>query len=187
VRRWLAMQYVAINSTLPLLRFALQHLETVQKDQFTQTLRDYYHLKLQDEADHDDWIVSDLERLGVTKEALQRWLPPAAMTAMLGSQYYLIAHYHPGAYLGYIGLVEGFSPSTEQIRNLIVESKAPEEAFSTYKIHAELDVEHRKEFKRVLDAVPDNPGLREAILANGIRSGEFSCQAIEGLLDTPEL
>jgi hypothetical protein len=185
VRPWLVMQYAAIRATLPLLHFALEHLEARGDEAFTPALRAYYQLKLQDEAEHDSWIAEDLARAGVSEESLNQKLPPAAITAMLGSQYYLIAHHHPALYLGYIGIFESYIPSPDQVRRVIRESGAPEEAFETYKLHTEIDVEHKLSLVKILDAVPDQDGLREAIISNAIRCGEYCCQALEGLLESP--
>ena len=180
---WFRMQYGVIQATTPLLRFAVDALDRRPSDAFSETLRAFYAEKLEDEAGHEKLLLADCERLGISEKSLVDELTPSPITALVGSQYYVLAYHHPAVHLGYIGLLEGYAPSVDDARKLAKASGAPEEAFSTLHLHAEVDLDHRRSLEAILDAVPDDPALRRAIVANGLRSAEFYCQALEGLLE----
>jgi hypothetical protein len=181
IKPWFATFYTVVDATLPLIRFCLQELEKNGRGKFDEQLREYYLRKLEDEADHDEWLLKDLTHLGLSKEFLRQTLPPSAITALIGSQYYLIAHHHPALCLGYVGFLEGYPANPEDASTLSKTSGTPEEAWSTYRFHVDLDVHHRQELEEILNAVPEE-GLRQGIIANGIRSGEFYCEALESML-----
>jgi hypothetical protein len=178
---WLRILYSVIRATSPILEFCLTRLERHPPDEFTSTLRSYLTQRLEDEADHDSLLLQDLARLGISQASLDEDLPPAPIAAMVGSQYYLIDHYHPAVHLGYVGLLEGYPPNLEDVAKLVEQSGVGAEGWRTYRLHAELDPDHRRELVTMLDAIPDQPWLRRAIVANGIRSAEHYCQALEAL------
>jgi hypothetical protein len=95
---------------------------------------------------------------------------------------YLIDCFHPGALLGYLGLLEGYPPQPEHVEELIRRSGAPAHAWSTYRLHGELDPWHREELEAMLDQMPERDGaLRQAIIVNGVRVGEAYCRTLEKL------
>jgi hypothetical protein len=180
---WFCILWDVIRATTPVLGHCQRRLDTMpQDDEFNGVLRDFYLLKLTEEHDHDQMLVGDLGRLGVAREQLQQRIPPAPIAAMVGSQYYYIDYVHPAAYLGYVGLLEAYPAKLDQLENLIERSGAPPEAWSTYRMHAEVDAWHREELAEILDRVPPDPTIRKSILSNGLRTGEFYCQALEQLL-----
>jgi hypothetical protein len=180
---WLAMLFHITRATTPVLHHALDRTQRYDtEDAFIRALRAFYETKLREEAGHELLLLKDLERLGRPRAQVEALLAPANVTAMVGSQYYLIDFCHPAAYLGYIGLLEGYPAKPEQLEDLIRRSGIPREAWSTYKLHAEVDPWHREELEEILNQIPENETrLRQAILANGIRSGEFYYQALEAL------
>jgi hypothetical protein len=184
LERWLRILYGVIRATTPLLQFCLRTLERFPPDEFIQLLRGYMRHRLEDEADHDSMLLDDLAKVGISKASLDEELPPAAIVAMVGSQYYLVDQFHPAVHLGYIGLLEGYPPQLQDVALLVDKSGAPSEAWSTYRLHAELDPDHRRELVKILDAVPAQAWLRRAIIANGIRCAEHYCQALEEIAAT---
>jgi hypothetical protein len=179
----LQLTYGVIRATTPLLRFCLHQLTGT--DQFSELLRLYYRRAADDEAGHEGLLLNDVRRLGFVEEQLIGSFPLAAISAMVGSQYYLIEHYHPAVHLGYIGLLEGFSPTMAEVEGLAAASGVPPSMLATLKLHAEVDPHHRQELERVLNAVPTN-SLRRAIIANGLRCAEYACQAVEEAMEGHE-
>jgi hypothetical protein len=179
---WFTALWHVIRATEPTLQRCVARLESCQGDAFEQDLLAFYRHKLVDEADHGVWLLADLEHLGMTRASLDRTLPAAPITALVGSQTYWIDYVHPAAYLGYMALLEGYMPDPSQLEMLIETSGAPREAFATVAFHATEDIGHRKDLERILDAVPQDAFLREVILANGIRCADYFCQALEGML-----
>jgi hypothetical protein len=179
---WFAALWHIIRATEPTLQNCVDRLESSEDGAFVQSLSAYYRHKLVDEADHGVWLLDDVEHVGMSRESLDRMLPAAPIVAMVGSQSYWIDYVHPAIYLGYIGLLEGYTVSSESVESLIRESGAPRAAFATYEFHQTEDIEHRKDLECVLDAVPEDAFLRQAIIANGIRCTANYCQAMEGML-----
>lgn len=179
---WFAALWHVIRATETTLRRCVERLEACAGDTFEQGLLAFYRHKLVDEADHDAWLLADLAHVGMTRASLDRTLPAAPITALVGSQSYLIDYVHPAAYLGYLCLLEGYMMDAPQLETLVRESGAPREAFATVAFHATEDILHRKDLERILAAVPEDAFLRRAILANGIRCTAFVCQALEDML-----
>lgn len=176
--------YAIQRATLPLLRFAIDRLQRFEQTEFVVQLREHFAEKIPEEKGHDEILLKDLARLGVPADEARQHVPCAAITAMIGSQYYLIEHHHPAALVGYAGLLEfpQGPPSREQVANLIARSGVDPKAFSNYKLHVQLDGDHFHEVAEMLNAFPEEPTLRTLVLTNSIRSGEFICQFMETVL-----
>jgi hypothetical protein len=178
---WFAVLWDVIRATTPVLQHAVARLETGPQDDFHRALLDFYLLKLTEESGHDDMLVADLARLGVPRAELERRVPSAAVAAMVGSQYYLIDAVHPAAYLGYLAMLEGYPADVGKLQHAIARSGAPD-AWGTYRMHAEVDTWHRQEIEEMVDRVPADDVLRRAIVSNGLRTAEYYCQALDGLV-----
>ena len=185
VPEWLGMLFHVVRATTPVInRAVLRAEEHGVIDPFGHTLRDFYKLKLKEETGHDVMFCKDLALVGISELDLEREMPPAGVVALVGSQYYLMDFCHPGAYLGYLALLEGYPMAAEQLERLIERSGIPAKAWSTYRMHAQVDVHHRRELEEVLDNVrEDDTHLRNLVIANGLRSAEYLCQSLEGILD----
>jgi hypothetical protein len=179
---WFSILWDVIRATTPVLQRAIGRLQQMPQDDFHRALLDFYLLKVTEESGHDEMLAADLGRLGVPRESLVRRLPPAPIAAMVGSQYYLIDHVHPAAYLGYLAMLEGYPACTQKLGVAIEKSGAPPEAWSTYRMHAEVDTWHRQEIADMIDLVPEDAAIRGAILSNGLRTADYYCQALDGLV-----
>jgi len=115
-------------------------------------------------------LLEDLAKLGMPRASLEHDLPLSAVVSMVGPQYYVIDHLHPTVHRGYIGLGEGYPPNLDDAATLIASSGTGPEAWTTYRLHAELDPDRKRELINVLNAVPEVAWPRRAIIANGIRS-----------------
>ena len=178
MREWFVSLFHIIRATTPLLTLAAQ-TRPDSPAPWEVTLQAFYRHKLEEEAGHDTMLAKDLEHLGHTPEAIAAGLglPSAAITAMVGSQYYLIEYVHPAAYLGYMGALEGYQGSAEQVEELARRSGLPSKAFSTHRLHAQADIWHRDELEQMLEEVPPGP-VRQAIIANGVRTVGFHRMAL---------
>lgn len=174
-RPWLVMLYQVIQATSPVLRHAIDR--TVEKDG---PLARFYRQKLSEEMGHDALLLSDIEAAGI-KDAQSHPANPF-VAEMVGRQYYLIDFVHPAIYLGYIGLLEGFPATLEQLGELERLSALPSAALRCARLHAHADVKHREELSRMLDEAPARH--RPGILANGIRCAQLHRLALEILSPT---
>lgn len=182
LRGWLTLLWQAMQASVPLLLSAREELRNRPRTPFTEGLGDYYRRHAIEERDHDEWLLEDLARLGVSADLTRQAFPSKALTAMVGSQYYLIHHYHPGVLLGYIAFCEAYPPSPEDVKNLIAKTATPPEAWRTYLHHGQEDPRHLKELCEVINQVPDTwPVLRPAVVLNALRSVSYYAEAFQSL------
>jgi hypothetical protein len=125
-----------------------------ESDLVAKCLADYLSKHMLEEKGHDEWLLEDLEVLGIERKAVLRRVPIPTATALAGTQYYWIFHVHPVALLGYLAVMEGSPPRTEFLEEAIVRTGLPTGAFRTYLRHAHLDLQHRKDLFATLDRMP---------------------------------
>jgi hypothetical protein len=116
-------------------------------------LAPYLQDHIADETGHDQWLLEDLEVLGLSRSEVLSRPPAPTVAALVGSQYYWVVHTHPVAFLGYATLVEG-SPVTVEALEYLEKAGIPREALRTLYLHAELDIDHGAEAARFLDNLP---------------------------------
>lgn len=121
-------------------------------------LQAYFIEHLEEERDHQSWLVDDLLDAGIDVKSM-----PLSRKAveMAGSQYYLIKHVSPACLLGYMAVLEGFPVSLEAVDQL--EKLHGKQLFRTARYHAEHDLDHRKELFAIIDQHPEEHVLRNAI------------------------
>jgi hypothetical protein len=171
---WLLMLFQVIRATSPALEMARGRCDL--SGDAGRALWSYFHEKWDDEDMHDVLLLDDLKSIGVNPEAS---VPNPFVAEMVGRQFYLIEFSHPAAYLGYIGLLEGFPPTLGQIDELERVSGLPSSAFRTARLHARVDVEHRRALSEILDRTPEH--LRPPILANALRCAALQSGALAHL------
>jgi hypothetical protein len=143
----------------------------------------YLTRHVEEERDHDDWLLDDLELLGVDRSAVLARLPSPTVASLVGSQYYWVLHYHPVAVLGYISLMEGYPPTPELIERLIAATGHPREAFRTFAEHGELDPHHRDELDEAIDSLPLTREQEALLGLSAISSVELLARSIEEVVE----
>jgi len=169
---------------VPLTEAALaRSRELPDADPLAMPLAVYLHEHVDEELGHDETLLDDLELIGVDRGSAVARMPSPAVAALVGSQYYWIRHHHPVAFLGFVGVMEGYPPTNELIEELIERTGFPPEAFRTYVEHADLDPGHRDHLDRTLDALPLTAEHESAIGVSAIASAGLAAGALEELLD----
>jgi hypothetical protein len=172
-----------MRASVPLMESALQRArELAASDPVAAGLASYLATHIPEETDHDEWTLDDLEVLGMSREAVLAAIPPTTVAAMVGAQYYWIHHDHPVAILGYIAVLEGNPPSPSHIRFLKTATGFLDDAFRTYQKHGQLDVYHREELARALDALPLSPRLEALISISAAQTSALFSDAIDDFL-----
>jgi hypothetical protein len=170
-RAYLLRTYSIIRSSVPLMQAAYDNcIDLPEEVNLMALLRKYYKKHIREEMHHDEWILDDLESIGVPRrESLVR-MPPQAVAELVGSQYYWIYHWHPVCLLGYISFLEGNPPKKELIYRLQKITGHPETAFRTLVEHSDLDGHHRDEFDELLEVLPLTAKHEQWITANALYS-----------------
>lgn len=178
---YLVLQHQIIRATVPLTEAALARARELS-DSLREPLAAYLERHVDEELNHDEGLLDDLESLGLGRaEALGR-MPPAAVATLVGSQYYWIHHHHPVAFLGYVALMEGYPPTPELIETLAARTGYPREAFRTFEQHADLDPGHRDHLDRTLDELPLDAEHEAMIVTSAQTSAVLAARAILEIL-----
>ena len=162
-----AMYGVTVASA-PAMRLAARCCaEAENDDPLNGWLREYYLEHAAEEEDHGEWLLADLNSLGVARERVLERLPYPSVAALIGSQYYWMQHVHPIAYLGFIAVLEA-PAQIEFLREVSERSGIPLACMSCHMRHAELDVGHVAEFDATLDSLRLTQEHRDLITVSAI-------------------
>jgi hypothetical protein len=180
---YLVLQHQIIRATVPLTETALDRTRALPGgDPLRAPLAAYLEEHVDEELNHDDGLLDDLESLGLSRAEVLARMPSACVAALVGAQYYWIHHHHPVAFLGYIALMEGYPPTAELIETLAERTGYPPEAFRTFDQHAELDPGHKDHLDRTLDALPLTEEQEAMIATSASTTAVLAGQAISEIV-----
>jgi len=152
---FLFRNHAVIRASVPLMETAALSCQArMADDPLAADMFGYLRHHIPEEMHHDDWVLEDLEVLGVRREAVLARIPPPTVAALVGAQYYWIQHFHPVALLGFIAVLEGTPPDVEYFEQTADRAGIPREAFSNLLRHGKLDPRHRDDLDRALDRFP---------------------------------
>jgi hypothetical protein len=146
-------------------------------------LAEYLSRHIQEELQHDEWLLADLESLGQKREQVLKRLPSPTAAALVGAQYYWIFHAHPVSLLGYLAVLEGDPPSTVFLEEVVAKSGLPAKAFTTFIRHGHLDPHHRDDLNEVLDRMPLNAQHTALVGISAIQTIHWLHSAFEELME----
>lgn len=146
--------HTTIRASVPLMQQAAEACEALPGDGVAAGFGAYLREHLEEEKDHEWWVVEDLEKLGVPRERTLGQIPGPHAAAVVGAQYYWVRHAHPIALLGYLAVLEWEFPDPASFGPIAERSSLPPEAFRTFRSHAQLDKLHRADMEAVVDALP---------------------------------
>jgi hypothetical protein len=173
----LIMLHGTMRASVPLMETAVDVVNRMHLgDPVGEGVAEYLKAHIPEEVGHDEWVLEDLETLGVTRQSVVSRPPTAAVAALVGAQYYWIFHHHPVALLGYIAVMEGYPPTIERIDKFAEHSGLPTAALRTIRKHAHLDPHHRDDLDEVIDRLPLAPE-HEALI------GLSALQTLSGVSD----
>jgi hypothetical protein len=151
-RDFLVAYHGILRATIPVLQAARG--EAVARDgSAEQTLASYLEMHIEEEAGEDEWLLQDLEALGVDRSVALEHVPSQNVACLVGAQYYWVLHVDPVAILGYLAALERDPPSLELIDELIRRTGHDRAAFRTLIAHAERDPDHAEELDDLLDRI----------------------------------
>lgn len=152
-------------------------------DPLAAPLADYFEHHAKEETGHDDWLLDDLEVLGVGRDEVWARRPSLAVARLVGAFYYWIRHVHPLALLGYLAVLEGNPPSVEHLQRVQRTTGLPEAAFRTLIKHAHLDPHHRDDLHDLVDGLPLTREDHTLLAISAFHTLDLASLALQEVLD----
>lgn len=181
---FLMVLYGSMRSTVPLLRFAEECARGLgPNDTSALHLASYYGRHADEELHHDEWLLADMEAIGMRPEEVQARVPPASVADMVGAQYYWAAHAHPVALIGYLLVLEGNPPDAGQLAGIQRRHGIPREGLRTLLKHATVDPHHAADLCEFIDALPLRKEELSLITLSAWHTIEKVCEGFRVLLD----
>lgn len=147
--------YHAVHASVPLMQCAFERSRQLSSDcPVAAALVPYFSDHIEEEKDHDVWLLQDMEVLGVPRDQITEQIPPTVVATLIGTQYYYINHTHPITMIGYLAVVEGNPPRAEVLDQIVATTSIPKNALRSFYKHAEMDIHHSDEVWRLLDDLP---------------------------------
>jgi hypothetical protein len=153
---YLFLTHCVIRASVPILTAAEKEARrrAERGDEVCARLADYVAQHVEEEQNHDAWLLDDLEVLGYPRADVLKRVPPVAVAETAGAQYYWVNHVHPVAVLGYIAVLEGDPAREDEVEAAAARTGLPHDAFRTILMHAKLDPNHKQEMEEFLDSLP---------------------------------
>jgi hypothetical protein len=142
-----------MRSGLGLMSAALDRCSAFRGDPVADHLASYLRAHIEEEKDHDWWLLDDICTLGYRASDVLAVAPCVATVNLIGAQYFWMNHVHPVAIMGYLILMEGYAPLPEQLELIRAQSQAPATAFRCLRRHADDDPAHLAALNQTLDAM----------------------------------
>ena len=151
-RDYLVAYHGILRATIPLLQTARREA-LGRAGSAWRTLASYLETHIEEESGEDEWLLRDLEALGVDRATVLAHVPSPNVARLVGAQYYWVLHVDPVAVLGYLAALEREPPSLEFIDDLMERTGHDRAAFRTLVAHAERDPGHADELDDLLDHI----------------------------------
>lgn len=155
--------YHSVKASCPVMAVAVDAFKKLN-DPRLQPLQDYLEHHIKEEMFHDEWILEDLEHMGVDRELTLQKKPLDAIINLIGSVYYRVLHIHPVAIFGFISALETFPISQQTLDTIMKAADLDDKAVRTLKHHGVADVDHANEIFEALASVVLNKREQDTIL-----------------------
>lgn len=162
---YMVQTYHYVSFACPLMEHMLG-----MRDRLPPQMANYLEQNLVEEAGHEQWVLDDLERIGLDRSSVQCSRPLRQTASFVGSQYFWIEKGDPAACFGYMFTLERTAPTLEGHRAAIASLSErlgiEMEALSNYSRHGELDFEHQDDKIKLLNKVSLKTCVAEGVLQN---------------------
>ena len=125
---------------------------------------------MHEESGHEQWVMNDLEAVGVTHAAVRADAPSPQALAVIGYNYWAADRRHPCSVLGMMYVLEviasvyGGTFASAIRESLLLEG---DRGVSFINSHATMDAEHMVVLRKVLDTLTDGDA-REAVVESAL-------------------
>ncbi len=152
--------YDLARASIPLMETARSRCESMVEatgDAVAAGLIPFLVRHIEEERDHDAWLLEDLGRLGVPPSRVLDRVPSPVAARLVGSQYYWILHDHPVALVGYMAALEGGVVTEEFLEDFVARTGLDPAGVRTLVLHARIDPLHEADLDDLVDRLPLAP------------------------------
>lgn len=142
-----------------------------------QPVRHFLYEHMHEESGHEDWVLADLQALGVAPEATRAHAPGAHTLALVGYNHWAADRRHPCSVLGMLYALEVIAsvyggPFADAIReSLLLEGEA---GVSFIASHATMDAQHMAGLRTILNQLPDEAAVAAVVEATKVNFHHFT-------------
>ena len=149
---FLVEAYHHVKHTVPLLMACGSRLP-----QRLEWLREAIVHYIEEEVGHQEWILNDLQLLGIDKEQVRRGKPSIATELMVSYAYDSIARGNPVSLFGMVYTLEKTSSTiaTYAAQQIATALDLPSAAMSYMISHGSLDIAHMQHFEKLMNRLED--------------------------------
>ena len=140
-------------------------------------VRYFLYEHMMEEKGHEEWVVADLEVVGVERAVTEAYRPSNHMLALNGYNYWAADRRHPCSVLGMVYALEviasvyGGPISTAVKESLLLEG---DRGISFISSHATLDAEHMAELRVVMNTLEDAEVKRAIVESTNVNFALFT-------------
>ena len=140
-------------------------------------VRYFLYDHMHEEAGHEEWVLNDLEAIGVGREQARAEVPSTITKALCGYNYWTADRGPPCASLGMmyslevIASVYGGTFASAMTEALLLEG---DKGISFISSHASMDTEHLRELKDVLNTIEDDDAREGIIESTSVNFHHFT-------------
>jgi hypothetical protein len=166
-----------------LMRVARDRALSLSGDPVATIVAPYLTQHIDEEKDHDAWLLDDIGTLGISAAEVTEATPLPSVVSLLGAQYFWALHIHPVAVFGYLMVLEGKPPVAAQLEAIRLRSGLPATAFRCLHAHAENDPHHIADLNRTLDRMPLTAAQEKFIALSAFHTIDAVASVFEELLE----
>jgi hypothetical protein len=179
---FLVQLHRVMQGGLQLMRIARERASSLADDPVARIVAPYLDQHIVEEQDHDDWLLDDIGTLGISPEYVTQATPLPAVVSLLGAQYFWALHVHPVTVFGYLIVLEGNPPLTEQLEDIRKRTGFPATAFRCLIAHADNDPHHIADLNRTLDSMPLSDEQQKYIALSAFHTIDAVASVFEEIL-----
>lgn len=150
---FLMQAYHHVKNTVPLLMLCGSKLSEPHRD--LQAPIAHY---IEEEIGHEQWILSDLEKCGITRDLVVDKLPLTSTDVFVSFIYDIIQRKNPLGFFGMVYVLESTSVliASKAADTILTTLNLPKSAFSYLYSHGELDKSHMQFFEKTISLIKNN-------------------------------
>ncbi len=165
-----------------LMRVARDRALMLDNDEVAAIAARYLDTHIAEEGDHEAWLLDDIGTLGIPPADVLRANPLSSVISLLGAQYFWALNIHPVTVFGYLIVLEGYPPLSEQLEAIRVRTGLPATAFRCLQAHADNDPHHIADLNHTLDQLPLSSEQQKFIALSALHTIDSVASVFEEFL-----